>query len=201
MAKLKAVKRIKHDGKTVLVKYDDGHIRIDNVRLSYPHLETPQESDDGSKKFAASFIMNKETHGEVYEFIKKECEKLAREAKVKVPSGKYAVKDGDEEFPDKPEYENSYSFTAREKRRPVCRDVDKVELDADEIAETLYAGCYVSVLIRLWVQDNKYGKRVNANLKSVKFIKDGEPFGEAPIDDTEVWDDEDEWGDDEDDDL
>lgn len=201
MAKLKPVKRIKHEGKTVAVIYEDGHVRIDNVRLSYPHLATPQEGDDGSKKFGATFLLDKDIHSETAEVLKDLAAKTAKNAKVKVPSSKYFIKDGDEEFSDKPECENMFVISAREKKRPVCRDADKEEIDVDDIEEILYGGCYVSALIGLWVQDNKYGKRVNANLRSIKFIKDGEPFGAERIDDSEAWYDEDEWGEDEDDDI
>jgi len=29
----------------------------------------------------------------------------------------------------------------------------------------------------LWAQDNQFGKRVNAELLGVQFVRDGEPFG------------------------
>jgi hypothetical protein len=45
-----------------------------------------------------------------------------------------------------------------------------------------YAGCYVNANIDVWWQDNKYGKRVNASLRSVQFVKDGESFGAGPLD-------------------
>ncbi len=36
-------------------------------------------------------------------------------------------------------------------------------------------------MIRLWYQDNHYGKRINASLRNVQFVKDGEPFGAKPV--------------------
>jgi hypothetical protein len=57
----------------------------------------------------------------------------------------------------------------------------------------LYAGCYVNAIIELWVQDNSYGKRVNANLLGVQFFKDGEPFADgvkASADDFDVFETE-----------
>jgi hypothetical protein len=45
-----------------------------------------------------------------------------------------------------------------------------------------YAGCYVNMSIRLWAQDNQFGKRVNAQLRAVQFVKDGEAFGNKPVD-------------------
>jgi hypothetical protein len=45
----------------------------------------------------------------------------------------------------------------------------------------LYAGCYVNVSFRLWAQDNQFGKRVNAQLRAVQFVRDGDAFGEKPV--------------------
>lgn len=43
-----------------------------------------------------------------------------------------------------------------------------------------YSGCVANVLIDLWAQSHpKGGKRINANLKIVQFVEDGEPFGGA----------------------
>lgn len=197
MAKLKPVKRIKHEGKIVAVIYECGHVRIDNVRLSYPHLATPQEGDDGSKKFGATFLLDKDIHSDTALALSELAAAKAKEAKVKVPSSKYFIKDGDVDGNDKPENENMFMVVAREKKRPVCRDSDKEEIDVDSIEEILYGGCYVSCLINPWVQDNKFGKRVNANLRSIKFLKDGEPFGAERIDDSDAWDDESDWDDEE----
>lgn len=197
MAKLKPVKRIKHEGKIVAVIYECGHVRIDNVRLSYPHLATAQEGDDGSKKFGATFLLDKEIHGDTALALSELAAAKAKEAKVKVPSSKYFIKDGDVDGNDKPENENMFMVVAREKKRPVCRDSDLEEIDVGNIEEILYGGCYVSCLINPWVQDNKYGKRVNANLRSIKFLKDGDPFGAERIDDSDAWGDASDWDDDE----
>lgn len=40
-----------------------------------------------------------------------------------------------------------------------------------------YSGSYVNALIDIWAQDNSFGKRVNAQLKGVQFVKDGDAFG------------------------
>jgi hypothetical protein len=40
-----------------------------------------------------------------------------------------------------------------------------------------YSGSYVHALVDIWAQDNDFGKRVNAQLKGVQFVKDGDAFG------------------------
>ena len=43
--------------------------------------------------------------------------------------------------------------------------------------EAPYAGCIVDASIQFWAQDNKFGKRINANLVTVRFVKDAPAFG------------------------
>ena len=33
-------------------------------------------------------------------------------------------------------------------------------LEVDEIADVIYPGCYVDIIIRPWFQDNSFGKRI-----------------------------------------
>lgn len=40
-----------------------------------------------------------------------------------------------------------------------------------------YSGCYVNLRISVWAQDNQWGKRINAQLRGVQFVRDGEAFG------------------------
>lgn len=39
-----------------------------------------------------------------------------------------------------------------------------------------YSGCYVNATVDLWAQDNKWGKRINATLLGVQFLRDGDSF-------------------------
>jgi len=51
-----------------------------------------------------------------------------------------------------------------------------------------YGGCYVNVSLDIWVQDPKgekakNGKRINATLRGIQFMADGDAFaGGAPAD-------------------
>lgn len=55
-----------------------------------------------------------------------------------------------------------------------------------ETQATIYGGCYVNAKIQFWAQDNKWGKRINAQLCGLQFVKDGLPFsGGKPADVTD----------------
>jgi hypothetical protein len=40
-----------------------------------------------------------------------------------------------------------------------------------------YAGCWVNLSVEIWAQDNANGKRINATLRTVQFVRDGDSFG------------------------
>ena len=97
---------------------------------------------------------------------------------VKIPAGKSCLKDGDESEYDS--YENTMSFKAAANKRPTVINRDKTPLAEDD--NVIYAGCYVNAIVDIWIQNNGYGKRANANLYGVQFVKDGESFGAGPVD-------------------
>ncbi len=60
------------------------------------------------------------------------------------------------------------------KPRPTVIDRDRTALiQADGRP---YAGCYVNAVVDIWAQDNNFGKRINASLSGVQFLRDGDAF-------------------------
>ena len=72
-------------------------------------------------------------------------------------------------------FEGMHSLNAGNKARPLALDRDKTPLSAADGRP--YSGSYMNVSIELWAQDNQYGKRINATLKGVQFVRDGDAFG------------------------
>jgi len=68
------------------------------------------------------------------------------------------------------------TIKASTKKRPLVIDRSKSPITEDD--DIIYAGCYVNAIISLWAQNNGYGKRINAQLDGVQFVKDGEPFAD-----------------------
>jgi hypothetical protein len=64
---------------------------------------------------------------------------------------------------------------ASSKVRPLVLDENRnplVEADGK-----IYNGCVVNVLLDVWAQSSpQYGKRINATLLGVQFVRDDEPF-------------------------
>ena len=186
------IRKLKNGSEVIGALYEGGIIKILNVRASYPHLDKPYAGDDGGEpKFSILGLADKATHEEVKAACVEVIDDLKKANKnAKVAKDKLFIKNGDDS--DKEECEGMWTISARETKRPKVRDGNGDLLEVDEIADTIYPGCYVDIIIRPWFQDNSYGKRVNANLLSVKFRADGEQFGEGRIDDDDLWDEDDE---------
>jgi hypothetical protein len=168
---------------------DIATIKLTNVRLSYPSLFVPnQYGDEEEPAYKASFILDKVKDAGQIKFIQETMKKLVAEAKVKsVAAYKLCLRDGAEKG-DKEGFGDRVMFISSKNRKAIpVVDRDKSLLTID--SGKPYAGCYVNAVVRLWVQDNNFGKRINASLQAVQFSKDGEPFGEGGIDANAVFDD------------
>lgn len=168
-------------------------VKLPNVRLSYAHLFTATSfEEEGDKRYKATFILDKGEHAELIKDMTRTMRKMAKAAfGGKVPATlKLCLRDG-EEKEDKDGYGPEVMFiSASDKKRPVTLDRDGSQVAEED--DILYSGCYVHASVRLWVQDNKYGKRINAALRAVKFVRDGEAFSGDQVDpDTEFEDLED----------
>jgi hypothetical protein len=170
---------------------DNGLIRISNVRLSHPHLDRPYKGKDDDKaiaKYGLVAMLPKDTHKAAKKLIEDVIADVLKEAKVKaLAADKKFLRDGDES--DKEEYEGHWTVSAREERRPILKQLDDGELtvvEPEDAKETFYGGCWASVLVRPWFQNNKYGKRVNAGLTAVTKKADDDSFGEGRISEEEV---------------
>lgn len=157
-----------------------GKVKLVNVRLSYPSLFTPQKDDKGALSFNATFLIQKsDPQIKVIEAAMREVAKEKWGAKWEGvylqldKADKLALHDGDTK-PDSQGYEDQMFINSRRKTKPKVLDRDKSELTEQDGRP--YSGCYVHAIIKLWAQDNDYGKRINAELKGVQFYKDGDAF-------------------------
>lgn len=159
-------------------------IKLTNVRLSFPNIFKPKAFEEGQEaSYGATFILDKSKHGALIKEIRAGVKEIAEEYfKGKVP-GMVAQKHPLREGAEKEEldgYGDDVMFiSSRCKARPTVVDRDMTPLTEEDGKP--YGGCYVNATLRLWVQDNKFGKRVNAQLRAIQFVKDGPAFGQAPV--------------------
>ena len=154
----------------------DKTIVLKNVRLSFADIWQPKAFNPGSPlKYSCNFLLDKETQGDQIKAIQNKISEAANDYfNNKPPKGMpRCLGDGENKSYDG--YEGHMFVSASSVRRPEIVNRDKSELV--ELDEKPYSGCYVNAVIGLWVQDNQFGKRVNANLDLIQFVKDGERFG------------------------
>jgi hypothetical protein len=149
-------------------------IKIQNVRLSFPSLFQKAQFDGVETKYEATFLLDKVKHAaSIKEIEEAIAAKIASELKgAKVPGDKLCLRDGDEVEYDG--YAGHMTLKASTKKRPLVLNKDKSPVTEDD--GIVYSGCYVNAIVDLWVQNNNYGKRVNATLLGVQFAADGDAF-------------------------
>jgi len=178
-------------------------ILLSNARLSFPHLIDPQESvaEDGTKtyKYNASFIVEPSNPG--YAELMRQYSTLAATKWQDRAQGVMNIINGDRKLRSygagaekidkktfKPYlgYEGMNHVSANSKDRPQMIQADGKAADASNtmlyqaLARKLYAGCYVNVALKPWLQDNKkHGYGARCELVAIQFSKDGEAFGES----------------------
>jgi hypothetical protein len=159
-------------------------IMLKNVRLSFPSIFKRANFNGEEGKFEATLLLDKDADSAQIAKLEKAIDNAIKEAKIKVSSDKRCLKDGDDVEYDG--YAGCMSVKASSNKRPTVIDRDKTPLVEDDGKP--YAGCYVNAIIDVWIQNNSYGKRANANLFGVQFVKDGDAFGAGDVDVTDDFD-------------
>jgi len=150
-------------------------IKLNNVRLSFPSLFRKASFNGAETKYEATLLISKETQAQLVSQLGAAIkEKIATDLKgAKLGADKICMKDGEDIGYEG--YAGHWSIKAANAKRPLCIDRDKSPVTEDD--GVFYAGCYVNAIIEIWAQDNGYGKRINASLLGIQFVRDGEPLG------------------------
>lgn len=157
-------------------------VNLADARIAFPQLfeAVAPSSGEGKAKFSGAFLIPKD-HPAVKKInaaIKEVSDakwgaKAAATLKTLQAADKVCLHDGDNKS-DYAGYEGNYFINASNTVRPTVLNRDKSPLQEKD--GVIYSGCYVNAIIEVWAQDNKFGKRVNATLSGVQFLKDGDAF-------------------------
>ena len=159
-------------------------LSLKDVRLAFPQVFKPAKvGDEGEPAYSASLLfppkhpahaelkaaaeaLGKEKWGAKWATVKKELETKDR----------FPYHDGDAKA-NYAGFEGNIFVSARSQQGVRPTVIDRKRNPVTEQDGVIYAGCYVNANIELWCQDNKYGKRINAQLRGVQFLRDGDSFG------------------------
>lgn len=155
-------------------------IKMKDVRLLYAAaLFEPQRgpNGEGDPKHSATFgfSANHPVVAEIRAGFKKVAEEKwgakAGDVFLALKAGdKLCLHDGDAKA-DKEGYKGILYLAASNKLKPLVIDGNLSPLAAN--SGKPYSGCYVNATVQLWAQDNRFGRRINASLKGVQFLRDG----------------------------
>jgi len=158
-------------------------VMLNNVRLAFPALHNSQDYEgDGNFRFKGIFIIDPVKQKALVEKINAGMKAVAKDkfgeqagTKLKSLSAKdmLCLHDGAEKAEKYDGFEGMVYVSAGGKTRPLIIDTNKTPLVEEDGKP--YAGCYVNASIELYAQ--KDGKRINASLKGVQFVADGDSFG------------------------
>jgi hypothetical protein len=156
-------------------------LMLRDVRLAFPSLwKATAPKTGGEPAFSASFLIPLK-HKQLAE-IKAALKGVAKEkwaakadavVKALEASDKTCLHNGDTKA-DYEGFSGNLYISSRSKIRPTVFDQQRQELS--EADGKPYSGCYVNASIELWAQDNGFGKRINAQLRGVQFLRDGDAF-------------------------
>lgn len=150
-------------------------IMIQGARVSFPHLFTPPVLNGEEGKCGAQLLLYPDKHKAVIDRITANFRELER-AKFKggkLPPEKYCMRAGEDK--GRPEMAGYLVVSANSKTAPhVISHLDGRTIITNERDSRIYAGCHVNAKIRLWAQDNSYGRRINAELVAIQFAGEGE---------------------------
>lgn len=157
-------------------------------RLAFPALEKAESfQGEGAPQFGGVILIEPDSpeHEAAKAAMRQAAAEKWGEAKADAAVAgltktlKVAMYDGDQKADKYDGFEGMIAISAKAKENapPLLLDGRKKALPRN--TGVIYAGCYVNASIEFWAQDNKWGKRLNAQLRGVQFAADGDAFSAA----------------------
>lgn len=167
-------------------KKQDENLLITDARLSYAYIYKPYEGDDGKKTYTSHLIIpeNHPQMSAISATIRKVAALVFKDqadavlAQLKAQD-KLCIHRGDISKAGQDPYRGKLYISANNNVRPrILATVNGVNQEINEDHELApYSGCYANVMIVIWAQNNKWGKRINAQLTGVQFLRHAERLG------------------------
>lgn len=158
-------------------------ITSENVRWSYVNVWEPKSVDGGAPKYSIQLIISKDDKatlsaiGSAINSAYEEGKSKLADKSGRVPALKtlkQPVRDGDEEYPDKPEYANAYFINCSSVEKPNVVDTDiKPIIERSEV----YSGCYGRASIVFYAFNKDGNKGIAVGLNNLQKVKDGDSLG------------------------
>lgn len=162
-----------------MAEKQNNDLLITNTRLSYAYIFKPYEGDDGSKSFCSHLIIptNHPQLGALQNLMRKvavdtwkeKAEEVLQQLKAQ---DRLCIHRGDISKPGQDAYKGLLYISSSSKIKPrILATVGGINQEIGEDHELApYSGCKANAIIGVWAQNNKFGKRINAQLMGVQFV-------------------------------
>jgi hypothetical protein len=160
-------------------KKQNTDLLLANVRLSYFFGFKPYEGDDGSSSYCSHLIMatNHPQLGALQNLMRKvatdtwkdKAEEVLMQLKAQ---DRLCIHRGDVSKPGQDAYKGLLYISSSSKIKPrIVATVGGINQEVGEDHElACYSGCKANAIVSIWAQNNKFGKRINAQLMGVQFV-------------------------------
>lgn len=161
-------------------------IALARARASFLVLDKPRSFQEGqTARFQATALLDptNEAHAKLIAQVKAEASALCAQAGLD-PSQLDGVCFGNaDKHPKKSKYDGYkgmfYVALSNEARPGVANRAGRPVAEGDP--QWPYSGCYANFKFTLWLQNNRFGKKINGNLIAIQFVEDGPAFGRGPV--------------------
>lgn len=160
-------------------------VLLKNVRLAFPALFEPRvDPDTGRKSYGCALILPPD-HPQIAEInaamdaagAGKWADKWPMTKKALEKQDRMALHDGDIKA-KYDGYAGNLFINANSNENSPPTVVDQLRQPLGRASGKPYAGCYVNASLEFWAQKDhpKGGSRINAQLRGVQFLRDGDSF-------------------------
>lgn len=179
-------------------------VRFNNVRIAFPHLyekQVPKGSPGATPAFSADFIIDPLVNADEWKAFEQTLLALATNKWPEIAKEVLAAIAQDRKMRC---YGKGQEKLHKTTMKPMDgfegmlyvsgRNTDTVDIynqqgklvdpknALDVSSKKIYGGCYVNMAVKLWPQDNAYGRAIRGELVAVQFLRDGEPFAAHKVD-------------------
>lgn len=156
-------------------KKSDTEIRIGEVRFSYARVFEPNDNE----KFSCCILIDKDNK-EAIKLLKDAVETAAKKGAEKFWNGKIPpllkrpLRDGDDEHPEDPTFENQMFLNASNTYQPKVAVLEDGLMYETTDPAVFYSGCYGAVVLSFFPYNTNGNKGVGVSLGNVIKLRDGE---------------------------
>ena len=183
------------------MKINERTLWIKDARLGFPSLLVPQSIEGGTPKYNCTFIIPPDAPewNEILEM----AQAIAVEKWTVNATGVMGMINNDKKLrcygfgADKVDmttglvydgFQDMLWISGSSETRPDLRGADALPCPPTAPLNTMFVGGnYVSGVISLWPQDNKWGKAIRAQVDGVQYLREGEHFGAVGPDVGEIF--------------